>query len=625
MNTVAISVSLLGPVHVEVGRRPVGGFRSHKTLALLAYLIVERRAVARNYLAELLWPDAPTADGRGHVRRALHDLSQKIPNALLIDYHTVQFNPAFLGHSDLTRFEGLCWRTDVDALQECAALCRGEFVEGVILDDCPVFETWLTAERETWRRKAADVLERLLQHYLATPRFDLALEVAWRLLRMEPWQETHYQRLLVLLSRSGNFGLATKVYRRYLAMIADLNVEPSNEMSALYERVCRTRARHPGNLPQGLTPFVGRGHELALLARYLADPACRLICLSGPGGIGKTRLAVEAARRANQPGGYLFLDGSFLVRLEGVTTPDLFWRQIAQAIGMISGGRSITPEMVLRHLHSREALLVLDDVDPLSGHPELLSFLLEDAPGLKLLITCQERVKLPGAWNLPLGGLSVIEGDVWSSEAWLLLQKCLLRHGQYPLSARQREVAALVCQMVGGMPLAIELAASWISTASHDYMAHDLERNLDALLWDDREQTRHSGVRAALDYTWNRLQPEERESLQLLAVFPATFSAHAAHSLTGVMPSQLSALIDRSLVTVVGGGGETEPAQYELHALVRKYAASQATAGPAIAERLQQVTPAVLDASPSARERLSYFSAVTLQPHPLVHNEQCVV
>ena len=116
MNTVAISVSLLGPVHVEVGRRPVGGFRSHKTLAPPGYRIVRRRAVARNYLAGPLWPGAPTADGRGHVRRALHDLSQKIPNALLIDYHTVQFNPAFLGHSDLTRFEGLCWRTDVDAL-----------------------------------------------------------------------------------------------------------------------------------------------------------------------------------------------------------------------------------------------------------------------------------------------------------------------------------------------------------------------------------------------------------------------------------------------------------------------------------------------------------------------------
>lgn len=403
MEGIDVSVRLLGPVQVEVDGRPVASFRSHKTLAVLAFLVAEQRPVARNYLAQLFWPEASQADARGHLRRALHDLSQKARGILLTDYYTTEFNPALRPHTDLARLEALRQQTAAAELETAAAHCRGQFMEGITLTDCPEFETWLMIERETWLRKVTGVLEHLLQRYTQTLRPDLALEMAWRLLRLDPWREERYQQLMLHLARNGALEQAIKVYRRYRHMLAtDLALEPSEEIESLYERLRQRRRRRPGNIPHSPTPLAGRSGELATLARFLVDPDCRLISLTGPSGYGRTRLAIEAAARANNPSGYLFLDGAFIVRLDSAKDQAQFLGRTAQALGIISGTTGATLDMVVRRLQGRETLLLLDGFDNLRAHKEMLVTLLDAIPALKLLVIGRERLRLPAERNVEL-------------------------------------------------------------------------------------------------------------------------------------------------------------------------------------------------------------------------------
>lgn len=428
MDSLDVSVHLLGPVQVSVSGHVVSGFRSAKTLALLAYLIVEQRPVARNHLAELLWPEATQAEGRGHLRRALHDLTQRVPGAIWIDYYTAQVNPTLLSQTDVARFEMLRMQEDESGLAEAAALCRGQFLEGLELDDCPNFETWLMVEREMRRKQASALLEQLLNRYTAAGQFDLAATVGWRLLQLDPWQEERYQRLMLLLVRNGELLQAIRLYRRYSRMLEkELELEPTTATKDLYQRIRQVWRQRPGNLPQQLTLMAGDTAELGALTGLLRDPNCRLITVTGPGGCGKSRLSLAAAARANGDSGYHFLDGVFHVPLDGAIQADLP-TLIGRALGIIAGGAArATMDMLLRRLHDREHLVVLDRFDHLIAHRRLLAMLLDAAPGLKLLVTCQERLRLPAERVFAVPNQSPGREHV-SSARYLTLPICPIEH-----------------------------------------------------------------------------------------------------------------------------------------------------------------------------------------------------
>ena len=399
----AMYLRLLGPIQVEVEGQPISNFRSHKTLAALGYLVAEQRAVARNHLAELLWPEATSIEGRAHLRRALHDLSQKAPGALLTDYQTVQFNPAFAPNTDLARFEALRAQGDAAALAAAAELCRGQFLEGTAFDDCPDFEMWLMVERATWRKHAAAIVEHLLDQHVRALRFDMALEAALQLVRLDPWREERYYQVMILLARNGSLEQAIRVYKRCRHMLATgLGLEPSAELEALSERLRQWRARRSGNMSRA-DSIPSRAPELTKALHQLADPHCRLLTLVGPPSTANSRLATQTAARACDPNGSLFLDGAYVVQLNEATTPAQLWAATAQALGVTSGGAAATLEMVLRRVRDREILLVLDGFDKLWAHKRLLADLLADAPALKILVTCRERLNLPLERALTLG------------------------------------------------------------------------------------------------------------------------------------------------------------------------------------------------------------------------------
>jgi DNA-binding SARP family transcriptional activator len=185
----ALDIRLLGAMRVERDGQPVSHFRSLKTLALLGYLIAAERPVAREHLAGLFWGDSPTPEALGHLRRALHNLTTLLPGCLTADRQTVEFVTGLECQADLRLFQELERQRESGALTQAAALYRGPFLEGLYLDDCPEFETWLLVERERLRQAVARVRDQLVTHHAQRGDYEAALHFASRLVEIDPWRE----------------------------------------------------------------------------------------------------------------------------------------------------------------------------------------------------------------------------------------------------------------------------------------------------------------------------------------------------------------------------------------------------------------------------------------------------
>jgi predicted ATPase/transcriptional regulator with XRE-family HTH domain len=336
--------------------------------------------------------------------------------------------------------------------------------------------------------------------------------------------------------------------------------------------------RTPAALPVPPTPFVGREAELADLADLLADPACRLLTLTGPGGIGKTRLALEAAARHSAA----YAHGATFVPLASVATGDLMAPAIADALGFTFYGPADFAGQLVGYLRDRSLLLVLDGVEHLLGNSvwDLLAEIGRQAPGVKLIVTSRERLNLQGEWVVELAGLPPPDeqgaGFEESSAVALFLQTARRSHSGFALSAQERACVARICRLVEGMPLAIELAAAWVRVLPCAEIAAEIERTLDFLAASARDiPARHRSLRAVFDHSLNLLTEEERTAFRMLAVFRGGFRREAAEWVAGATLHLLTALADKSLLR------RNKAGRYDMHELVRQYAATQLAANPA--------------------------------------------
>lgn len=331
-------------------------------------------------------------------------------------------------------------------------------------------------------------------------------------------------------------------------------------------------AEYPGSaqnrLPAQSQPIIGREAELASLGRLLTNPHCRLITLTGAGGMGKTRLALAVAERYHG----LFRDGAVFIALDALEPGSFLAPAIAASLSLQLQSQPAPAAQLTQHLRHKEILLVLDNLEHLVTEAGLLSELLSRAPGVKLLTTSREQLSLQGEWIFEVSGLCTPPAECASPEgeysAVTLFKECASRvRGGDPLKAEDEVWIGRICRLVEGNPLGIELAAAWLGVLTCKEIVQEIERSLDFLVSERRDapQRQHS-LRAAFDYSWRLLNASEQETLRRLAVFRGGFTRHAAQQIADAGLQVLSRLALKSLVK------HDESGRYRLHEVIRQYA-----------------------------------------------------
>ena len=432
-------ITLFGNMQVSLDGGPLHALESGKVRGLLAYLAVESgQAHERERLAGLFWPEMSEAQARHSLSQSLHNLRQALGEAgttgalppqpssacsyLLVTPHTVQFNPHSPACLDVREFDARISAVRQHAhrhletcahctllLQEAERLYQGDFLASVSLRGCHAFEEWVLLWRERLRRQFCQALADLVTCYEARDELRSALELTERWVHVDPLNEAAQRRLMRLLALDGQRTQALARYTAFSRLLAtELGVEPSRESQQLYQRILAEESAQtnlpglPGRLPVPLTPFVGRQDELAELTSWLRASQARLVTLLGPGGCGKTRLALQAARSLR----YDFPDGIFLVSLSGIGSSEAFLPALASGLNLVFQSDWGDPfEQLSAYLQRRHLLLILDSFEEALPASHALTRLLQAAPGLQLLVTSRTRLNVQAEQVFPLQGL----------------------------------------------------------------------------------------------------------------------------------------------------------------------------------------------------------------------------
>lgn len=628
-------LSLLGHFSVTRNGEIVTGFESNKVRGLLAYLSVEQdRPHSRAALTGLLWPDWPEQSARRNLSQALFNLRQTLGEGntptpfLLISHQDIGWNPAapvwFDLRACLDALPGSQPAVDLSIAQQLASLYRGPLLEQFVLEDSDIFQNWLLAKREWLHSQVMAGLQRYAQAFLESgpTHFDSAQTLISRQLALEPWREEAHVQMMQLLAAQGQRSAALSQFELCRRLLAEeLAAEPGSVTVALYQQlrdgIWLPPASQPAvpilpiglpqqeqiappsrfyNLPTPPSPLVGREEMLAQITDLLHQPTCRLLTLIGPGGIGKTHLAMEAARSADA----LFVAGLCFVALAdseplAAEASDLYLIQaIASALQLNFEGNAPPLAQLQAFLRDRSLLLLLDNFEPLIESAPLVAELLTAAPWLKIVTTSRERLNLAEEWLLPVerltvpdltengGGTALAHLEAYS--AVRLFCQCARRvQPNFQLGADNGSAVAQICQQVDGLPLALTLAATWVRHLSCQEIVTEIGRTVDFLTTAQRNTpARHRSMRAVFDYSWQLLSDEEQIALARLAVFPQSFSRTAAQEIAGATLWTLSALVDSSLLRRGSDG------RYELHPLLRQFAGERLQLRPDLARQVQQ-------------------------------------
>ncbi|MCL4296543.1 MAG: tetratricopeptide repeat protein [Anaerolineae bacterium] len=621
-----LQLHLLGKPEVLLNNRPVTEFETNKAQALLYYLAVTGCAHSREVLADLLWGDMGEATAKRNLTKALSNLRHLLEPYLLVDRQSIAFNQAQPYELDVTIFQASIEASmllesgpseELSPLRKAVNLYRGDFLEGFHVREALAFEEWHLSQREQLRETMLQGLDLLVKRYTNQRGEEAAgLEFAARLLALDPWRESAHRQMMVLLARSGRRSAALAQYESCRRILAEeLGVEPMAETTVLYERL-KASGTPPHNLTLQPTLFVGREAELRQVAARLDDPHCRVVTLVGPGGIGKTRLALQAAARYLQPRadltGTAFTHGVYFVNLAPLKAPapsspgagasghlasDLATAVAAALKFSFQGPTDLLPQL-LRHLHDKTMLLILDNFEHLlpalfagsSGGVTTLSDILQDAPQLKLLVTSRERLNLQEEWVVEVGGLEyplpgpppvrgrdsaspLLKGEGaeegYSAIAFFT-QRAEQVRADFALTEPDMTQVVRICQLVEGSPLALELAASWLRVLSCAEIVAEIEQSLDFLTSSLRNSSeRHRSMRAIFEQSWQMLSHQEQAVFRKLSVFRGGFQREAAQTVAGASLPTLASLADKSLLRLSSTG------RYEIHELLRQFAAEK--------------------------------------------------
>lgn len=560
-------LSLLGAPLLRTGGTQQA-LQCERRAQLLVYLALRRTWVSRGEAAALLWPEHGSKLALTNLRKALHRLQALADDALV----EVQGNALRCeALTDVLAFEE---HLQAQRLGDALALWNGEPLQGFDDPANEAWTSWLGFERQRlralWRAAA--------QQQLATeidPAPAVALATA--LLAAEPFDEDALALLVRWLVRAGQPGRARQVHHEFVVKLErELNLPPSAAVSALAGEL---EAPHrPGQSARAAQAtagssaddaFVGRIVELRRVEALLAQQDCRLLTLVGPGGVGKTRLA----QRVLAEGSARFADGTRFIALDDLASAALLGQRLARDLQVELSGRTDALTQVASALRSRAMLLVLDNFEQVSSDARVLEPLLAACPRLKLIVTSRVRLGLAAEWLLQLDGLPCPEAEdrdeIEQFDAAQLFIRAARRMRPDLVPAAEAEAIIAICAHLEGLPLALELAASWTRVLSCTAIAEQLGRGLDLLHTPDPAQPpRHASLEVVFEQSWRLLGALEQNALARLSVFAGSFTADAASVVAGAPLAVLAALADKSLL-------RRDTARLRLHPLVQQFAAAR--------------------------------------------------
>ncbi len=564
-------LKLLGVPKVDL-KSEISDLPLDKPTSLLYYLAQRGDWVSRSELAFLYRPDSPQEIALSNIRLYIHRV-KKYPwtNPLEVEKFRVRYQI----NTDVQDFNKAI---ETEDWPKAIELYRGPFLQGINLQENFAYEAWLELERqdlsEKWR------LATLKQAKLFENRQDytLAKKLIESFLKANFLDEEALQNYLNILIAMGKHKQAFEAYETFREELKhELDIEPLEATRALLDNIERSKSiqlvskSNLHNLPAQTTRFVGRKQELTQLTGYLANPDCRLLTIVGFGGIGKTRLALALAEQELQS----FPDGVWLTSLVGLSSADLLVSSIAGGIGLTLLGSKDPKKQLIDFLQDKECLLLLDNFEHLVQGVPLLQELLDSTPKLKILVTSRVVLELKGEWIFDLDGLSYPPQNTEVPLEKFDAFKCFTQYAKqfsktFTTNEDTSEAIAVLCRKVEGLPLALELAATWIRGLSISEMLSRLDKSFDLLSskLHDLPQ-RHRSLRTVFDYSWQLLTEEEQKALTKLSVFQGGFSLEAAEKVAKAHLALLLSLINRSLIK---RGQEN---RYSIHELIRQFAAEE--------------------------------------------------
>jgi predicted ATPase/DNA-binding SARP family transcriptional activator len=594
------------------------GVSHRKVMALLAFLALEAgQAHSRATLLGLLWPELPEQDARNNLRVALARLRAHLDEAklaispLVATRNDIRFQLGDGVTLDVAAFQALLAESETCAhasrsacptcqerLAQAVSLYRGHLLHGLFLDACPAFDEWLFMRRERLHLQVMELLEELAQGLERSGGFAAALAHTRRQLELDPLHDSAHHRLLRLLAYQGQPNAALSQYQLVTALLRDeLGVEPDAELAELAQQIrdntlirptqrhTESAARHPHNLPETLTPFFGREAELMELSERLAAPVYRLLSLTGPGGIGKTRLAIAAAQ-ANL---HRYADGAFFVPLAAVARVEDIASAIADALNLPrKDSAQPLAQQLIDYLVAKQILLVIDNLEHLIDGVERLLDLLRRCPRVVLLVTSRQQLDVQAEDVFELNGLPVpapdqIEPAGQFAAVRLFCDRAHRLLRSFKLTPANSADVIAICRLVEGLPLALELAASWIREFDVAELAHAIGQNRDLLQTTMRDiAPQHRSIRAVFDTSWGHLSAAERQAHMKLAIFRGGFTLDAAHTIADAAPALVSGLRNKSLLRHAGAR------RYDMHTLVQQFSAEALEAEPQAAAHVRQ-------------------------------------
>ncbi|MDX1935430.1 MAG: BTAD domain-containing putative transcriptional regulator [Capsulimonadales bacterium] len=598
-------------------------FRTRKTAQLLGYLALHAgkrsgpsTGFGRDALTEILWPDSDPIAGRNRLKQEIAALRRQLEppgvpagSVLMADRFSVCLNPTAIT-TDVAGFERHLFtaahtetiRERIEILRKALDLYRDD-----LLND--FYEDWISEPREHLREQYMEALLRLSDQEMADGDLTAAQESVRRVVHKDPLREEAQVRLIRLLVASGKMAEARRQYDSWanaletelaetptipfatLSAEGRLSPPPSKGTSLPAKRaeistMPETAPTPALYLPMHFTRFFGRQEEIERIRKIVCGSLGRLVTLTGAGGIGKTRLALEAARGVTNA----FPGGVYFVPLASLTDATNVPETILRTLGVETEAETDVLTLTARELTRREpCLLLLDNMEHLmeSGIIATVRSLREKARGVTFLATSRIRPDLEGEVEVVVAPLPVPTATgppeqllEWESVR-LFTDRARLANQDFQVTVRNAAAVAELCRHLDGVPLAIELAAAWSRTLTPRQMCESLARSSELLVSRRRDLSeRHRSLTETVEWSYNLLPEAERRAFAELGVFVGTFSLHdaeavraEANTLNRIESLQRYSLIYRA-------HSDANEAQYRLLEPLREFACERLKAFP---------------------------------------------